>query len=42
MPFAISILIGYKTKFMAGVYIVLGKYFELMLYSRFFIGGYVT
>ena len=42
MPFAISILIGYKTKFMAGVYIVLGKYFKLMLYSRFFIGGYVT
>ena len=42
MPFAISILIGYKTKFMAGVYIVLGKYFELMLYHRFFIGGYAT
>ena len=35
MPFAISILIGYKTKFMAGVYIILGKY--LQLHYRFLI-----
>lgn len=37
MPFAISILIGYKTKFMAGIYIILGKYLQSILYFWYLI-----
>ena len=40
MPFAISILIGYKTKFMAGVYIILGNYFKMTFKERPLIGRY--
>ena len=41
MPFAISILIGYKTKFMAGIYIILGKYLKSILYC-FLIDWFAT
>ena len=42
MPFAISILIGYKTKFMAGIYIILGKYLKLILCYCFLIDWFAT
>ena len=42
MPFAISILIGYKTKFMAGIYIILGKYLQSILYFWYLIDWFAT